>query len=200
MKKKRNQQRRWSRTGVRLVMSAAIIAIAMFVSPTAARAFRQIEEPASHLYVFPPLEPMGQMIRLNAANVFCTGVERLLFKFFDGDGSTLQEEIKSVACGRVAYSELPFTERTDGGSPRIYGLIAVLPPVQRTGNGQRDLCPADPGTEIGPLATSLELIRSDGSVRQTLLPTVQGSCAAALRSGRFSGAWGKTARDKAKDK
>lgn len=173
---KNTNQKKWSRLAVKLALSVAILAAATFLSPTQAQAFTLIERPASHFDVFAPVDPnFGEMVRLNAANVFCDGSVRVLFKFFDGDGRTLMEEEKSLACGQVASSELPYIERTVGG-PHVYGLVAVLMP-QRPGNAQRG-CPSDhPGPErSGPLATSLELVGLDGVVRQTLLPAVQRSC------------------------
>jgi hypothetical protein len=183
---------------MKLTLSIAILAATIFPSPAGAQGFPLIQQPASHLYIFAPIDAMGQTVRLNAANVFCpTAVERVLFKFIDGDGTTLMEEIKFVACGRVASSELPDIDRTDGASRRVYALIAVVPAVQRPGNAQRGVCPSDPSAQMGSLVTSLELIGHgsgggggaggpDGVVRQTLLPAVQRSCAF---PGRFTGEW-----------
>jgi hypothetical protein len=175
MMKNTIEQMKRSRLRVKLALSVAILAAATFLSPTTTQAFTLIEQPASHLWVFAPVAPnFGEMVRLNAANVFCDGSVRVLFTFFDGDGRTLMQEEKSVACGQVASSALPYIERTDVSGPHVYGLIAVLLP-QRPGNAQRG-CPSDNPGRGGPLATSLELIGLDGSVRQTLLPAVQRSC------------------------
>jgi hypothetical protein len=201
-----NQQTQRSGLGVTFALSVAALAATIFPSPAAAQTFTLIEQPASHLHVFAPVDAMGQTVRLNAANVFCpTAVERVLFKFFDGDGVTLMEEIKSVACGRVASAELPPIDRTEGGTFQVYALIAVLPAPQRPGNSPRSVCSADPNPQTGPLVTSLELIGHGtgggggaggpaGVVRQTLLAAVQVPCALAL-NGRFTGAWGRTVRE-----
>ena len=187
MMKNSYQQRKWSRLGVKLALSVAILAAVICLSPTTTQAFTLIERPASHLWIFAPVDQnFGEMVRLNAANVFCDGSVRVLFKFFDSNGRTLMQEEKSVACGEVASAELPYIERTDAGGPHVYGLIAVLlqrlPPdgaaPSRPGNAQRGVCPSDPSGQerSGPLATSLELRGFDGEVRQTLLPAVQRSC------------------------
>ena len=178
MKKNTNQQRTSSRLGAKLVVSVAILAATILLSLTTAQAFTLVDQPASHLYVFAPMEPVGQRVRLNAANVFCTGVERVLFKFFDDQGRTKMEETKSVACGDVASLEFPFEEHVNFN--HVYGLIAVVPNL-RGGNDaqirQTVFCQSDAGpARGGPLATSLELIGLDGAVHQTLLAAEQRSC------------------------
>jgi hypothetical protein len=189
-----NQQRTGSRLGVKLVVSGAILAATIVLSPTKALAFTLVGQPVSAVDAFAPVDPgSDQTVRLNAANVFCpTATESVmvLFKFFSGDGRTLKEETKPVACGDVASSELPFIERPEVGSPHVYALIAVLPAVQRPGHAPRGFCPSDvqPGQErSAPLVTSFE-IRGHGTgggggagepvavTHQILLPAVHRSC------------------------
>ncbi len=194
MTKNSIEQTKRIRLGIKLTVSVAIVATAILLSPTTTQAFTLIEEPASSIDVYSPVSVSpGQILRLNAANVFCDGSVRVLFKFFSGDGVTLQEEIKSVACGQMASSALPYIERgevggprvTDGAGPHVYGIVALLPAVQRLGNTRKGLCPSDPSSEsAGPLVTSLEIVdrvsvgdvNGDGSVRQTLLPAVKRTC------------------------
>jgi len=162
-----NRQRTWIKSGVRLIASIGILLAATLLSSTTSQAFILVTSPASQLDLFAPVNVQrGEVVSLNTAHLLGDGSVRVLFKFFDSEGNTLKEEIKTLEVGQAAAIDFTPPPIDVVGPMLVQGLVAVL----SEGGGRI--------SSRTPMSSSLELRSApnacDGSVRTAgFLPAVQ---------------------------